>query len=272
MSKDFYYERTDDYKLIYSFEKRGKFYVPMIHSAVLVDLNDHRSDYLTFNKTKLQQKLGDRVKVPANVPEDDIIVFALSANYSNIPLCLTNDVYGFGMVPLDPHEELKKDLLQLTNIKLHIINEVEGGLVLNKSYEQFVHYPHNNWLTLDKIFMINLPRRPERYRKMHASFRELGLVVEDFEAVDGADLTDEKLAEVGVKLLPGYSDPYNNRPMTHGEIGCFLSHFFIWKQMIADDLREVLILEDDIRFEPNFVHKATSLIHEARRIGGWDLL
>lgn len=32
-------------------------------------------------------------------------------------------------------------------------------------------------------------------------------------------------------MLPGYKDPYSDRVLTRGEIGCFLSHYNIWKQV-----------------------------------------
>lgn len=57
-----------------------------------------------------------------------------------------------------------------------------------------------------------------------------------------------------------------------GEIGCFLSHFLIWEKMVMDKLNVVLVLEDDIRFEPYFRARALDLLEEARNIGGWDLM
>lgn len=35
----------------------------------------------------------------------------------------------------------------------------------------------------------------------------------------------------GIKMLPGYKDPYHGRPLTKGELGCFLSHYNIWKEV-----------------------------------------
>ena len=34
-----------------------------------------------------------------------------------------------------------------------------------------------------------------------------------------------------IKMLPGYKDPYHGRPLTKGELGCFLSHYNIWKEV-----------------------------------------
>ena len=39
-------------------------------------------------------------------------------------------------------------------------------------------------------------------------------------------------------------DPILNTPITRGEVGCFLSHYALWKKCIADN-EPYLILEDD---------------------------
>lgn len=36
---------------------------------------------------------------------------------------------------------------------------------------------------------------------------------------------------MGIHMLPGYSDPYHGRPLTKGELGCFLSHYKIWEEV-----------------------------------------
>lgn len=61
---------------------------------------------------------------------------------------------------------------------------------------------------------------------MQATMKLLGLQFTLFEAIDGQALTEEDLK--GIRVLPGYLDPYHKRPMKRGEIGCFLSHYKIW--------------------------------------------
>ena len=39
------------------------------------------------------------------------------------------------------------------------------------------------------------------------------------------------IESMGIKMLPGYKDPYHGRPLTKGELGCFLSHYNIWKEV-----------------------------------------
>ena len=50
-----------------------------------------------------------------------------------------------------------------------------------------------------------------------------------------------------IQMLPEFEEPYHGRPLTFGEIGCFMSLYNIWQDMVARDLNTVLILEDDIR-------------------------
>lgn len=73
MSLEFYYKRTKEYEPILTREHLGCFSVPMVHSAVLIDLGKINSDSLTYDSKTLPSYAG---------PRDDIITFALSANYS----------------------------------------------------------------------------------------------------------------------------------------------------------------------------------------------
>lgn len=73
MTNDYYYVRTDRYKPILNRENQDCHEVPMIHSAVLIDLRKLDSDYLTYNPNKFINYDG---------PNDDIITFALAANSS----------------------------------------------------------------------------------------------------------------------------------------------------------------------------------------------
>lgn len=274
MTSEYYYQRTDEYKYIYNYDHRGQFHVPMVHSAVLINLNDKRSDMLTFNKTILGERFSMSEHDLALVPTDDIIIFALSANFSHIQLQINNEnLYGFITVPLDADESPNKDYQQLTNLKIMILNDGDSGKIdVEPEFEHFLKYPEPDRMSLDRIFMINLVRRPERRIKMERSFKEIGLDVENVPAIDGKTLTENYLEEIGLKYMPGYADPFHNRPMTKGEIGCFLSHFWIWEKQVVQKLNEVLVLEDDIRFEPYFKERAMHLLEEARQIGGWDLM
>lgn len=88
------------------------------------------------------------------------------------------------MMPLDQDAPLAVDLEQIINIKLEAINE-NDTLYVNNLLEQYVHRPDKEPFGFDKIFMINLVRRPERRDRMLACFDELGMKATVFNAIDG---------------------------------------------------------------------------------------
>lgn len=88
---------------------------------------------------------------------------------------------------------------------------------------------------------INLARSTARRAYMDALFERMSLPVRRFDAVDGASLSDDKIQN-GPELAP---DP---KPLSAGEIGCFLSHRNIWREIAAGSTQHVAVFEDDIMF------------------------
>ncbi|XP_029173032.1 glycosyltransferase 25 family member isoform X2 [Nylanderia fulva] len=264
MTAEYYYIRTDLYEPILYRENIGCHHVPMVHSAVLIDLRRYDSDRLTYKAEKL---------IAYNGPEDDIITFAVGANKSDVPLFVCNDeIYGFIMVPLENDETITEDMERLTNTKVEIL-AFNDYLPLSDELKEFVTYPEKDTLGLDHIYMINLIRRPERRTRMLRLFDELGIKAEIINAVDGRTLNDRSLKKWGVIPMPEYSDPYHERPMTMGEIGCFLSHYVVWKKMLEYGYKNVMVLEDDVRFEPFFRQKVNYVLAELSDLGiEWDLV
>eukprot|EP00058_Branchiostoma_floridae_P008205 XP_002593693.1 hypothetical protein BRAFLDRAFT_107673 [Branchiostoma floridae] len=125
----------------------------------------------------------------------------------------------------------------------------------------------------DEIFVINLKRRPERRKRMVHTLKEIGLDFKLMEAVDGLTLNASVLKKMGVTVLPEYKDPWADRSMTMGEIGCFLSHYKIWEEIVEKNLDWVLVFEDDIRFEPFFKRRMYKMLNEIEEIRlDWDLM
>lgn len=270
MSANYYYERKPEYKEIYEYSKSGEFAVPMVHSAVLLHLRDPRTDALTFDRRRLLD-IGEEER--STIPQDDIIVLAVAANRSALPMLVSNARrFGFVLAPLNLDDTLNQDHRQLTNVKVMAINELGKGIEVLDVLQQFVLLPQRSRVGLDSIVTINLERRPERRQRMEHNFHEMGLDAELLPAVDGSLLTPERLVELGVKVLPSYADPYHKRPMTLGEIGCFLSHFWVWEEVLKRGDKKVLVLEDDILFDTYFRDRLVVLLEEADQIGGWDLI
>lgn len=182
VDEEYYYKRTDEYQEILEYKKVGEFPVPMIHSAVLVDLSLKNSDLLTFDPVKLSKNQNRNFTGAV----DDMIVFGLSANNSKLQMYISNSkLFGYISVPLGPENHYIKDWYQMINIKTNIINYAQVGLLLDSKLAKYVKYPEMDSLTLNKIFMINLDRRTDRKEKMEKNFFEIGLKVERIPAVDG---------------------------------------------------------------------------------------
>nr|XP_058928573.1 inactive glycosyltransferase 25 family member 3 isoform X1 [Kogia breviceps] len=86
-------------------------------------------------------------------------------------------------------------------------------------------------------------------------------------------LNSSVMKSLGVDLLPGYQDPYSGRTLTKGEVGCFLSHYSVWEEVVARGLAQVVVFEDDVRFESNFKMRLERLMKEveAEKLP-WDLI
>lgn len=92
-----------------------------------------------------------------------------------------------------------------------------------------------------KKYMINLQRRDDRLNKYDIS----ELNIEVVRAYDGQQMDRQQIETAPAR--PNWRDPFNNRRMTKGEIGCFYSHMMCWEKVAAGN-EPALILEDDVVF------------------------
>lgn len=102
-----YYVRTEEYTDIIERKKMGCFPVPLINSAVLMDIrNKVIPGFNRFNET---------------LPEDDIILFAANARRLNISMEICNDLeYGYIPAPLNDDHEITIDYEQMINLRVEI--------------------------------------------------------------------------------------------------------------------------------------------------------
>jgi collagen beta-1,O-galactosyltransferase len=91
-------------------------------------------------------------------------------------------------------------------------------------------------LVYDKIYIINLERRHDRRERIEAALNELNIEYQIFNAIDAKKINESYIESLGIKILPNYKDPYHDRSLNYGEISCFLSHYFIWKEVCSFNL------------------------------------
>jgi glycosyl transferase, family 25 len=98
-----------------------------------------------------------------------------------------------------------------------------------------------------KIFVINLQKSETRRQFMKKQLDRLGLDHEFSNAVDGRLLTPEELEVMcDMKKAREWANLF-----TPGMIGCSLSHYAIYQQIVKRAIPYALILEDDTRLAPD---------------------
>jgi len=93
-----------------------------------------------------------------------------------------------------------------------------------------------------KKFVISLPTATERREHISREFSKKSINFDFFDA-----LTPEPAAifakELNLKI--------NEQSLTKGEVACFMSHVFLWKKMINENIPHMAIFEDDIYLGEN---------------------
>ncbi|KAM4552673.1 procollagen galactosyltransferase 2-like [Odontesthes bonariensis] len=255
-----YYRRTPEYIPIRKWKWQGCFAVPMVHSTYLLDLRRAASQALAF--------YPPHPEYPYDL--DDIMVLAFSAKETGVQMYVCNrNHYGYLPVPLKQDQTLEEEEESFT----HTLTEALIDYTMEPSHYMHMRLRGARKMGFDEIFLINLKRRSDRRDRMLSSLAVLGINATLVEAVDGKALNSSQLRAMGIDMLPGYKDPYSDRVLTRGEIGCFLSHFNIWKQVVQQGLQQVLVLEDDVRFEPRFYSRMTTIMGNVLRVRlDWDLI
>ena len=113
-------------------------------------------------------------------------------------------------------------------------------------------------MKIDKIYCVNLETRKDRKDKMINLFNSLGGIfknTEFFNAVYGKNIPKEELnsllsSSAWYSLNINHSDYRQIRNL--GAVGCYLSHYIIWKEIVDKNYENVIIFEDDIECNKNY--------------------
>jgi GR25 family glycosyltransferase involved in LPS biosynthesis len=122
----------------------------------------------------------------------------------------------------------------------------------------------------DKIFVINLERRPDRLEEFRQKADKIGFDFEVFSAVDGKKI-DEDFVYNGkqIKITPNqfYFGGFDN--YAKSQLGCLISHLGVLKLAKERGYKRFLVLEDDCDFTEDFVTKFSKFCEEFDR--EWDM-
>lgn len=106
-----------------------------------------------------------------------------------------------------------------------------------------------------KIFVVSLRNATERRRS--------------FETVNAGASQPWAFFDAHETLHPDLDYDEDNaiiakgRPLTRGEIGCYSSHYTLWKQLADDDVDQYLVLEDDVIVDWQYLESFLAEHHQA---------
>ena len=94
-----------------------------------------------------------------------------------------------------------------------------------------------------KKFVINLPERTDRLDLFNTTNPFNG--AEPFKYVfDGRQIDHDELIKLGFDTDKDWKDPILQTHLTKGEVGCFLSHWYVWQYAIESN-ETIIVFEDD---------------------------
>lgn len=117
----------------------------------------------------------------------------------------------------------------------------------------------------DKIFYINLDRRPDRREAMEAQFEKFGIKAQRFPAIDITTEQNEELIKRGCVFQDDSRPEYAPRIKS-----CTLSHLMVLSLSKILRFKNVLILEDDCTFEDDILEELTLSLEELDG-KAWDM-
>jgi len=152
---------------------------------------------------------------------------------------------------------------------------------LETSSESFDSMTHIDTGPMWKTYVIHLEKETKKWDafvKQYEASSLRSLEYNRFSAVVGKDvnpadyLTPEALEELN-DMETNKRKLYHYQ-LTRGGIGCFLSHLALYQQLLREkDTNIYLILEDDIRFEPNCLEQIQEALQEVYvEDPEWDFL
>lgn len=98
-----------------------------------------------------------------------------------------------------------------------------------------------------KTYVISMPHSKERREYINSILEDI-----EFDFFDGISPSDKEFEVIKKLYSPENTKKYKGYYLTDGELGCFASHYFLWKKCVELD-EPILILEDNIEVNDNFL-------------------
>jgi GR25 family glycosyltransferase involved in LPS biosynthesis len=120
-----------------------------------------------------------------------------------------------------------------------------------------------------QVFCINLKERPDRWERFErqpgAQRIMQSLPFERFEGINGKllDIKNDDRVSLRTKRNILYQKRRDHEDLdTPGGVGCYLSHYSVWKRFLDSDKEKVLILEDDAEIPETFLEMLATAMED----------
>ena len=90
---------------------------------------------------------------------------------------------------------------------------------------------------IDHTFVVNLKHRKDRWNTIQNNFKPINLKLNRWDAVYGKKIDEKHIKKITTNFC--------NYFCSYGMIGCWLSHYNLWRYIVKNKLDRVLVLEDD---------------------------
>jgi GR25 family glycosyltransferase involved in LPS biosynthesis len=152
---------------------------------------------------------------------------------------------------------------------------------------------------IDFIYVINLDERPEKFQHTIDELKPYGIIPYRFSAVNGWNLSNETLNQLGIKFGPWMTSgimgtsyllqdegkpshevihipgkTYFSHCMSRGAIGIVLSHLSILQDAFDAGYETIWVMEDDIEVkrDPHLLSEMIEKLDGLVGKNGWDIL
>lgn len=123
---------------------------------------------------------------------------------------------------------------------------------------------------IDSSYVINLDRRPERYKVVKKILDENGFpFVKRFSAIDASKIPKQYIDSIITNDVKRYLDKdikirTEHSQVTKGAIGCYLSHINLWNKLVNSDKEYMLIFEDDADIVGHLIDVISDIINSIK--------
>lgn len=137
-----------------------------------------------------------------------------------------------------------------------------------KNFHISIKDPRRNH-RLDNKVCINLMEHINKYE----AYKQLNVDIARYDAIDSREKNRWIYKQYGLTLDPGSLEQQLYFSESPGAVGCFISHYNIWKMVVDNNIPNILIMEDDANVED--IHSLIyhyNYIHQAEQLDRYDLV